>query len=377
MSHHQLHAARTGTGEFLSGKFSGSSGSRPFKLYLPPTYTPARPVPLLVALHGCMQDPDDFATGTRFNLLADEHTFLVLYPQQTNLHRSGRCWSWYDALSQQRGSGEPAILAGMIDEVRAQYAIDSERIYLAGLSAGGAMAAIMGACYPDYFAAIGIHSGLEYKAARGLSGARTALLRGGPDPVLQGKFAHLAADSAARVLPVIVFHGTRDYRVYPINGEQVIRQFASMNAYAHVTYAGDDPPDEIISPAASSVHTVHAPGGHSYTVSTYTLDGQVVMQKYLVEGLGHAWSGGSKAPPATYTDPRGPDASTILWDFFVAHPKTSPRAAVPQPAAVAVSPSPTEQPTPLPHIHNPGDLLKATPMFLRNLFHLRKKPHTP
>jgi poly(hydroxyalkanoate) depolymerase family esterase len=352
MPHYQAHAARVadaGAGVFLSGQFSSSAGSRPFKLYLPPTYSPDVPVPLLVALHGCTQNPDNFASGTRFNLLADAHTFLVLYPQQTSRHHSGRCWNWYDPLNQQRGSGEPVILAGMVDEVCAQYAIDTNRIFLTGMSAGGAMAVIMGVCYPDYFAAIGVHSGLEYGAARGIASARIAQIRGGPDPDLQGKLAFMNAGPAARVLPVIVFHGARDYRVAPINGEQVIRQFARFNDYADDGLANNS-----ITALADSIQTGRVPGGYSYIVSTYTAREQVVMQKYLVDGLGHAWSGGSAADPATFTDPRGPDASAIMWDFFVTHPKTS---------------------LPALHFRRPGEIFRAAPAALKNILPLRKRKH--
>lgn len=313
---HTASVAERGTGTFLVGTFSSDVGSRPYKLYIPPGYSPDTPASLLVALHGCTQDPDNFAVGTRFNTLADRDTFLVLYPQQTRAHQPRKCWAWYDPANQERGSGEPAIIAGMVDDICTRYAIDTNRIFVTGMSAGAAMAVILGACYPDYFAAIGVHSGLEFKAARDLVSAAVAQVRGGPDPDLQGRLAHLSAGSAARVLPVIVFHGSNDYRVYPVNGDQVIQQFARTN-----DYADDGSANNSISPIPDRIQTGLVPDGYSYTISIYTFKNQVLMQMYSVEGLGHAWSGGSLTPPATYTDPKGPDASSIMWEFFTAHPR--------------------------------------------------------
>ena len=315
--------ARTGT--FRSGTFS--HGARPYKLYVPHNYTHGRPTPLLVALHGCTQDPDTFAAGTRFNTLADQYNFLVLYPQQNSTNNAGKCWNWFRPSNQARGRGEPALLAGMIDHIASHFTVDPDRVFIAGMSAGAAMAVIMGACYPDYFAAIGVHSGLEYKAATDLVGAQVAMNRGGPDPALQGKLAYLSAGSASRVLPVIVFHGTRDETVSPINGDQVIQQFASTNDYADDGIANDS-----ASATPSSIETGQVPNGYSYTVYTYLYQGNVLLQHYHINGMGHAWSGGSAAPPATHTDPGGPDASTIMWNFFAGHPK---KAGMVTPAALS------------------------------------------
>jgi poly(hydroxyalkanoate) depolymerase family esterase len=306
--------ARAGT--FHSGTFSHRAGARPYKLYIPRNYTHGRPTPLLVALHGCTQDSDNFAAGTRFNILADQYNFLVLYPQQSGTNNAGKCWNWFSPTNQARGRGEPAVLAGMIDHIASHYAVDPNRVFIAGMSAGAAMAVIMGACYPDYFAAIGVHSGLEYKAATNLLGAPVAMSRGGPNPALQGKLAYLSAGPAARVLPVIVFHGTSDDTVSPINGDQVIQQFASTNDYADDGIANNS-----VSATPSSIETGQVPNGYSYTVYTYIYQGDVLLQHYTIDGMGHAWSGGSTAPPATFTDPGGPDASSIMWNFFAAHPK--------------------------------------------------------
>jgi len=317
----QFFHARAGV--FLSGDFSNETGSRPYKLYIPRNYAAGSPIPLLVALHGCTQDPDNFATGTRFNVLADKYNFLVLYPQQTSTNNLIRCWNWFTPKNQVRNSGEPALLAALVDYIASQYAVDTGRIFITGASAGAAMAVIMGACYPDYFAAIGVHSGMEYKAASNPVSARIAMSRGGPDPKKQGELAYLSAGSAARVLPVIVFHGNNDRTVAPINGDQVIQQFIST-----AEYAGDGSPNNSVSAGPGSVRSGQVPGGYSYTIHTYTYRKQVLLQHYEIDGLGHAWSGGDTTAPATFTDPAGPDASLLMWSFFASHPRVQ-RTATP------------------------------------------------
>ena len=328
--------ARTGT--FLNDDFSNGTGSRPYKLYVPRNYKAGTPIPLLVALHGCTQDPDNFATGTRFNILADKYNFLVLYPQQTSANNLTRCWNWFTPKNQVRNSGEPAILAAMVDYIASQYAVDTGRIFITGISAGAAMAVIMGACYPDYFAAIGVHSGLEYKAASNLVSAQIAMGKGGPDPKKQGKLAYSSAGSAARVVPVIVFHGNNDSTVAPINGDQVIQQFIRTD-----DYADDGSANNSVSTDPGSIQNGQVPNGYSYTIYTYTYQGQVLLQHYKIDGLGHAWSGGDITAPATFTDPNGPDASLLMWSFFASHPKVQ------------------RTPTPVTHTRR-GDRSRYTPL---------------
>src|SRR5581483_4024408 len=267
------HFFHTHAGSFHSGIASNGTGSRPYKLYVPRNYSGIKSVPLLVALHGCTQDVDNFAAGTQFNTLADKYNFLVLYPQQTSDANSNLCWNWFISNNQERGKGEPAILAAMVDDVTSRYNIDLNRIYITGLSAGGSMAVIMGVCYPDYFAAIGVHSGLEYKAASGVVRAQVAMIRGGPDPSTQGRLAYLSAGGVARVLPVIVFQGTADYTVAPVNGDQVIQQFITMD-----DYADDGLKNNSVSSIPGSVQAGQVPGGYSYSIYTYTYQDQTLVQ---------------------------------------------------------------------------------------------------
>ncbi|MGD6875071.1 extracellular catalytic domain type 1 short-chain-length polyhydroxyalkanoate depolymerase [Bacillus infantis] len=293
-------------GQFISGSYGG----KPYKLYVPDQYNESQSYPLYVMLHGCTQDASQFATGTKMNALADEKGFLVLYPEQTSSANSNKCWNWFESAHQSRGSGEPAVIAGMVNLIKNNYTVQGDQVYAAGLSAGAAMSVIMGAAYPDLFSGIGVGAGLEYKAATSMTGAFTAMSSGGPDPVRQGRAAYQAMGSQADTMPVIVFHGTSDYTVAPVNGNQVITQWAVTNDLAKNAKEDgwiDDQPDQ--------TENLAVPGGKSYTVSHYKAgDGRVWMKKVAVQSMGHAWSGGNVQ--GSYTDPQGPDASLMMWEFF-------------------------------------------------------------
>ncbi|MEO9190568.1 MAG: PHB depolymerase family esterase [Acetobacteraceae bacterium] len=283
----------TDPGEFLAATFSNQAGSRPYKLYVPnKLYVPSgyvgRPVPLIVMLHGCTQSPDDFAAGTRMNAVAEEHTCLVAYPAQIAAANTSRCWNWYNTSDQSRDQGEPSLIAGITRDVVEHYAVDPRRIYVAGLSAGGAAAAIMGARYPDLYAAIGVHSGLACGAATDLPSAFTAMRQG-------------HAGQGRRPMPAIVFHGDRDSTVSPANARAVIAQSA---------------PEATLD---VRIEEGRVPGGHAYTRTIYGGSDGPALEQWAIHGAGHAWMGGS--PAGSFTDPHGPDASREMLRFFLEHPK--------------------------------------------------------
>jgi poly(hydroxyalkanoate) depolymerase family esterase len=279
-------------GRFIDGSYSSHAGTRSYKLYVPGNYR-GQPLPLVLMLHGCTQDPDDFAAGTRMNHLAEAEGCLVLYPAQAPCANPQKCWNWFKDGDQQRSGGEPALLAGLTREIVSRFSLDSRRIYAAGLSAGGAMAAILGATHPDLYAAVGIHSGLAAGAARDLPSAFAAMRQGGK-----------GFGSAGYRVPTIVFHGDRDTTVHPRNGELVIAQAASGAG------AGENP--------LASTQRGQVPGGHAYTRVVYRdPDESVFMEHWIIHGAGHAWAGGSQS--GSYTDPRGPDASREMLRFFSRH----------------------------------------------------------
>jgi len=286
--------------QYLEGSFSNAAGTRAYKLYVPSGCRAQAPR-LVVMLHGCTQSPDDFSAGTGMNLLADEHACLVLYPAQDRTANPQKCWNWFKDADQQRDAGEPSIIAGLTREILSTYRVDPSQVYVAGLSAGGAMAAVMGRTYPDLYAAIGVHSGLAYGAARDLPSALKAMKGSANAETI--RFRRTSTSPDIQSPRMIVFHGDRDTVVHPRNGEQLILQGA--DAYCAAS----------ASKPRVSRHAGQMPGGHAYTKDVYrTHDGQPFQEHWIIHGAGHAWSGGS--PHGSHTDPKGPDAAREMLRFF-------------------------------------------------------------
>jgi poly(hydroxyalkanoate) depolymerase family esterase len=275
---------------FIAGTFSNAAGSRTYKLFVP-SRAQGQPLPLVVMLHGCTQSPDDFAAGTRMNFLAEEQNCFVVYPEQPSGANQAKCWNWFRTGDQRRGGGEPSLIAGITRQIMRDHAIDPKRVYVAGLSAGGAAAAIMGATYVDLYASVGIHSGLACGAASDLHSAFVAMRQGNGSEAI-GK--------AASPVPTIVFHGDRDTTVHPNNGDRIVEQSAKSTS----------PTTEVL--------RGRVPHGHAYTRTILTDGGgRAISEHWNIHGAGHAWSGGS--PAGSYTDPRGPDATREMLRFFLEH----------------------------------------------------------
>ena len=274
---------------FVAATFSNAAGSRTYKLFIP-SRADGGPRPLIVMLHGCTQSPDDFAAGTRMNFLADERNCFVVYPEQPRGANQAKCWNWFRTADQQRDGGEPSLIAGITRKIMRDHDIDPKRVYVAGLSAGGAAAAIMGATYPELYAAVGVHSGLACGAASDLPSALTAMRQGNAG----------ATRTAGAPVPTIVFHGDRDTTVHPSNADRILGRA-----------------DEAASPRTKILRG-RVPEGHAYTRTILTDGGGLAMSEHWsVHGAGHAWSGGS--PAGSYTDPRGPDATREMLRFFLEH----------------------------------------------------------
>jgi poly(hydroxyalkanoate) depolymerase family esterase len=292
--------------QFTEHTYIGSAGTRRYKLFIPGAYR-GQPLPLVVMLHGCTQTPDDFATGTRMNMLAEERACFIVYPAQPQTANMSKCWNWFQASNQRRDQGEPAIIAGLVRELLLTYGLDHERVYVGGLSAGGAMAVILGRAYPELFAAVGVHSGLPYAAAHDLPSAFAAMhQRDTSDPSVARSENPQAWRGGT---PTIVFHGDLDTTVHPGNGEKVVSQSAGASAFN----ARDSS-----SAAAATVESCAGgtPGGHSYTRRIFKdANGKIVVEYWLVHGAGHAWFGGD--PRGSYTDIKGPDASSEMIRFFL------------------------------------------------------------
>jgi poly(hydroxyalkanoate) depolymerase family esterase len=295
-------AAKRPAGRFDAFSYTGAAGTRAYRLYVP-TGATSGPLPLVVMLHGGTQDAATFAVATGMNDLAERHSFLVAYPEQPSSANAGKYWNWFAPGHQRRDAGEPSLIAGITRQVMDRHAVMSTRVYVAGFSAGGAMAAVMAAVYPDLYAAVGVHSGLPYAAARDLASAFAAMKRGPSRP----------AHSPASPLPLIVFHGDRDATVAHANAASLID---------HVLTAQSPDRGPATAPTAETDRG-QVPGGHAYTRASYRgSSGETLAECWTIHQGGHSWSGG--VPNGSYTDPRGPNASAEFIRFFDEHPRSGP-----------------------------------------------------
>jgi len=291
-------------GRFTDGRF-GNELRRRYMLYEPGFRKPG-PAPMLVLLHGCHQDAKDFAVGTRMNEAAEEAGVVVLYPEQSRLANALRCWNWYAPNHQPTDKSDAALIAAMTRQMMRERHIDPARVYVAGMSAGGAMAAVLARDYPELYAALGVHSGVPAGLAHDVVAA-VRLMSQGPT---QGEAdADLSpAGSVGHAVPSIVFHGDQDMTVHPSNGQAI-----------HAARSGDQA--EAL-PSGSLTATTHPGAGlHSVTRSVdYDLGGVTNRELWIVHGAGHAWAGGSDE--GSHTDADGPDASREMLRFFLQHRRT-------------------------------------------------------
>ena len=302
---------RPGPGTFVDGHFNCPTGSLAYKLYTP-IGSARRRLPMVVMLHGCTQSATDFAAGTGMNTLADELGFLVLYPEQSKSANLARCWNWFRPENQSRGRGEAASIAGLTREMIVTCKANPARVYIAGISAGGTAAAIIGAAYPELFVAVGVHSGLAKGNITSVGAAISAMKSGGSSGIDTGC-------GRKRQAPTIVFHGDRDRTIHPSSPESFVRSLRRF------------------SPRLVLDRTVHVPVGRAraYTRTVYRKGkGQALLEVWIVHSMGHAWSGGSAL--GSFTDPAGPSASRAMMRFFFArkHAASTVRAKASAPKRV-------------------------------------------
>lgn len=284
-------------GRTISGSFSNAAGSRSYKLYIPSSGD-KRPSPLIVMLHGCAQSADDFAAGTRMSFAAEKRGCFVVYPEQPRAANASNCWNWFRSSDQRRDQGEPSLIAGLTRQIMKDHNIDPRRVYVAGLSAGGAAAAVLGETYPDLYAAVGVHSGLACGSAHDLTSAFNAM-RGDA-----GASSAASRGAGARVTPTIVFHGDRDSTVHPRNGAHVISRAGA---------------DAKLQTKAERKSTASG-NRYSHTVK-HDARGSSILELWELHGAGHAWSGGS--PMGSFTDQSGPDATEEMLRFFLEHRRST------------------------------------------------------
>jgi poly(hydroxyalkanoate) depolymerase family esterase len=293
-----LRSGSLGAGELLDKTYGNDSGARQYTIYIPPDCS-NHGLAVIVMLHGGTQAVLDYAAGTGMNRLADLHHFLVVYPEQDVRANPMRYWNWFRPQDQQPGIGEPALIAGITEQVIRDYDADPDRVFIVGFSSGAAMATVMAATYPHLYAAAGVHSGLPYGTAYDVPSA-FALMRG---ESLQSR-----RGSGPRI-PLIVFHGDHDEIVNVVNASHIREQRLGIDGPR--TAVGD-----------ISVTHGQVPGGHAFTQTTYSDEVQVLLEQWIVHRAGHAWSGGTSG--CSYTDPQGPDASAEMVRFFEEHARRKP-----------------------------------------------------
>jgi len=294
-----------------SGSFTRVNfGTRSYSIFVPSSYRSGQPVPLVVMIHGCTQDANDFMIGTQMNLLAERENFIVIYPEQSPVHNAANCWNFFETANQRRGSGEPQVIVDMVNHVRSNFTINSDAIFTAGISSGGALTTTLGVLYPDVFRAISVHAGLSYQsginAATGLSAMFSAVPAIHPALAANNAVAQIGV-GRARVVPTLVVHGSFDTVVNPLNGDHVVAQMLTYNAWS-------DPSINIFN-RTFRTGTAPVANGRTYSVESFRNSaGQVVVEHHRINLMGHDWSGGNAA--GSHTDPRGPNASEIVWRFF-------------------------------------------------------------
>lgn len=283
-----------GQSQFLNDSFTNFSGSLRYHLFIPSNHHAG--MSLLVMLHGCNQDAEIFSVGTRMNEHAEQLGFMVLYPAQSGAANANKCWNWFKSANQYRNMGEPAVIAGMTKKIMREYAINSRKVYIAGLSSGAAMAYIVGSVYADIFAAIGVHSGLLYRGVNNIFSALAAMKAGSEQA---GQTSEITEQELAPRItqPLIIFHGDNDQVVHAQNAIDLM-------AYHHQ--------QEFF-----KQHSHHeSEKNYSHTRTIYKdANGADLAEKWIIHGAGHAWSGG--CVDGNFTDPKGPDASFEMLRFFM------------------------------------------------------------
>lgn len=290
-------------GQFIEKEITTKAGTRKYKVYIPSTYDRSKAYPLVVMLHGCTQDADNIARGTKLNSVAERRGLLVAYPEQPASANVLKCWNWYEPAHQKRDEGEPSIIAAIVQEIASNYSVNRSRVYVGGVSAGAAMALTTAYAYPEMFAAVGTHSGIALGAASSVTEGMAAMQRGAPTTAELPSIASRSMGKHPRFIPGIVFQGGADRAVNFVNARNIVDQLVGLHPHS---------PAMAISKEVKGT----SDGGYHFTRVTYG-KGRDVVEAWVIDELGHAWSGGSS--DGTYTDAKGPNASEEMVRFFMEH----------------------------------------------------------
>ena len=302
-------------GQVVTGRFTGAAGSRPWRLFIPSTLNQSTPRTMLVMLHGCTQNAEDFARGTRMDVIAEEQGFLVLYPEQAPEANPRGCWNWFSPEHQRRGAGEPDILSALIGDVGAQYRADPARVHVIGVSAGAAMAGLLAVAYPHQFASLSMASGMSWLAASDVPSALNVMRGGAGASVATAQQMITAMGTDARAIPTLVLHGDNDAVVNARNADESAAQWVAI----HKELRRDTGRPTLVTEVNAAARTEHE--YHVQEQSWRDDRGLDVVTVVHIRELGHAWSGGS--PSGTFTDEKGPDASRMIAAFCARHPTVS------------------------------------------------------
>lgn len=300
-------------GQVIRGHYMGVAGARDWRLYVPSGYRAGQPTPLLVMLHGCTQNADDIARGTRFDAVAESRGWLVLYPEQPASANPRTCWNWFDAAHHHREAGEPSLIAGMVDEIAQRYSVDAQQIHIAGVSAGAAMAGLVAVAYPERFATLSSASGVAWGASATVMRALTVMANGAGADVPSAAQMVSAMGAHATAIPTLVIHGESDAVVSPKNARETSAQWVGVHNQLRAARG-----ESLLSSPVES--TTEEQGYTAHRTEWRDADGNAAVVQLLVKELGHAWSGGSSE--GSFTDPKGPDASLLIASFGAQHPRS-------------------------------------------------------
>ncbi len=303
-------------GQILTGRYTGAAGSRPWRLFIPSTFNQSKRGTMLVMLHGCTQNADDFARGTRMDVIAEEQGFLVLYPEQVPEANPRGCWNWFSPGHQRRGAGEPDILSALIHQIGAQYGADEARVHLVGVSAGAAMAGLLAVACPHQFASLSMASGMSWRAASDVPSALNVMRSGAGVSAATAQQMIAAMGTGARAVPTLVIHGDKDAVVNAKNADEAAAQWVAV----HTQLRDDAGLPMLVTDVRAASRTEL--GYRVQEQSWRDNRGRDIVTVVHIGELGHAWSGGSRS--GTFTDEKGPDASRMIAAFCARHPIVAP-----------------------------------------------------